>query len=203
MSQTLIKYFFSPSDQVLIKSLTLETTLDFVWPHLILQVFATCWAWMDVNPPTMCHSDINHPCFINTTCVTLEHVPPLPTIFPVTEYDTLTKFLHHLAILLRLDILSDDGRRHFQNSLDYSVLARHESMRLFDVLFSNFDAFYSQMKELFKSFKPEVKASKSVKRFQSNGHLKFCIEIWALQVSRRLGGTKVLQKYLLGIHCIK
>ena len=38
------------------------------------------------------------------------------------------------------------------------------------------------MIELSKSFQPEVKASKSVKRFQSYSHLKFCIEIQALQV---------------------
>ncbi len=38
------------------------------------------------------------------------------------------------------------------------------------------------MIELSKSFQPEVKASKLVKRFQSYSHLKFYIEIQALQV---------------------
>ena len=62
-----------------------------------------------------------------------------------------------------------------------SVLARHELMRLFDALFTDFDA-RSQMIEIFKSFQPEVKASKLFKRFQSYGHLKFCIEMQPLQV---------------------
>ncbi len=34
--------------------------------------------------------------------------------------------------------------------------------------------------ELFKSFQSEVKASKSVKRFKSYGHLKFSIYVWGV-----------------------
>ena len=32
--------------------------------------------------------------------------------------------------------------------------------------------------ELFRSFQPEVKASKSVKRFKNYGHLKFLVHAW-------------------------
>ncbi len=48
-------------------------------------------------------------------------------------------------------------------------------MGLFDALFTYFDALDCQ---------PEVKASKSIKRFQSYGRLKFCIEIQPLQVDK-------------------
>ncbi len=115
---------------------------------------------------------------------------------------------HWSLWVLNSHTLEQEGTNNLKHVAIYgSVLARHESIRLFDALFQNLDAFrrlfYSQMKELFKSFQPEVKASKLVKRFQSYGHLKFCIEIWAQQVSRRLSGTKVLQKYPVGIDCIK
>ncbi len=83
---------------------------------------------------------------------------------------------------------------------DISVLARHESMRLFNALFTHFDALDAHsnlMIELFISFQPEVKASKSVKWFQGYGHLKFCIEIQPLQVAK---WDKSVKKYPVGIH---
>ncbi len=45
--------------------------------------------------------------------------------------------------------------------------------------------------ELFKSFQPEVQASKSVKRFKSYGHLKFLVHAWINTLLSRgeMGGS--------------